>query len=71
MRRFEWRDGGISIEYLYGMTLRGFSPGCQPMKGFVERRNDPSGKYWDILAYDRELSEEELRAYELEEVHNV
>lgn len=54
------------IRYTYGMRLRGFSPGCQPMTGFVERRNDPQRKYHDLLVYDRELTEKELQDYELD-----
>ena len=56
------------IIYTYGMRLRGFSPGCQPMTGLVERRDDPKGKYHDLLLYDRELSEKEMRDYELDYV---
>ena len=52
--------------YKYGMRLRGFSIGCQPMQGFMERQDDPTGKYWDILVYDRELSEQEVQDYELD-----
>ena len=52
--------------YKYGMRLRGFSIGCQPKEGFVERVDDPTGKYWDILIYVRELSEEETRVYDLD-----
>lgn len=52
--------------YRYGMRLRGFSIGCQPMDGFVERQDDRSGKYHDILVYDRKLSEAEVRDYELD-----
>lgn len=52
--------------YLYGMRLRPFSPGCQPMRGLLERRDTTTGNYWDILAYDRELTEQELTAYELD-----
>ena len=54
------------VVYTYGMRLRGFSPGCQPMTGLVERRDDPKGKYHDLLLYDRELSEKEMRDYELD-----
>lgn len=50
---------------LYGMRLRGFSPGCQP-KGVISRHDDLTGKYHDLLVYDRELTEEELRDYELD-----
>ena len=53
-------------EYKYGMRLRGFSPGCQPKEGFMERRDDPTGRYYDILVYDRMLTEKEIRDYELD-----
>ena len=52
--------------YYYGMRLRGFSPGCQPMTGFVNREDDPTGKYYDILIYDRALSPKEIADYELD-----
>ena len=52
--------------YLYGMRLRGFSIGCQPMDGLIERLDDESGKYHDILAYHRELTDKELSDYELD-----
>lgn len=52
--------------YKYGMRLRGFSIGCQPKDGFIERRDDESGKYYDILLYDRKLTQEELNTYELD-----
>lgn len=52
--------------YYYGMRLRGFSIGCQPMNGFVERLDDNKGKYYDILVYDRRLTEKEECDYELD-----
>ena len=52
--------------YLYGMRLRGFSPGCQPMTGFIERIDDVLQEYHDILVYERALSKQELRDYELD-----
>lgn len=52
--------------FLYGMRLRGFSPGCQPKDGLVERQDDVTGKYYDILVYNRELTTEELKNYELD-----
>ena len=52
--------------YIYGMKLRGFSPGCQPLKGLVGRQEDVTGQYYDLLIYDRELSEQEEQDYELE-----
>lgn len=55
-------------EYRYGMRLRGFSPGCQPMKGLIRREDDPFGEYWDILIYNRRLTDREVMDYELEEI---
>lgn len=54
-------------EFKYGMRLRGFSPGCQP-KGVMRREDDPTGKYWDIIIYDRELTRKELVDYELDDL---
>ena len=54
------------MTYKYGMRLRGFSIGCQPKQGLIERMDDPSGRYYDILVYDRELSDQEVEAYELD-----
>jgi hypothetical protein len=54
--------------YLYGMRLRGFSPGCQPMEGYIDKLSDEVVKmtrYHDILLYNRELTWGEVRAYEL------
>lgn len=56
----------VGIMFLYGMRLRGFSPGCQPKDGLVERQDDVTGKYHDILVYDRELTEDELKNFELD-----
>lgn len=56
----------IGMMFLYGMRLRGFSPGCQPKEGLVERQDDVTGKYYDILVYNRELTTEELKNYELD-----
>lgn len=50
----------------YGMRLRGFSIGCQPMKNFVERIDDASGKYHDILIYSEKLSDKDTKDYELD-----
>jgi hypothetical protein len=52
--------------YTYGMRLRGFSPGCQPKDGLIERRDDKSGLYYDVLVYERELTAKELDYYELD-----
>ena len=54
------------MEFKYGMRLRGFSIGCQPKEGFVERRDDDTGKYYDILVYDRPLTVKEMTGYDLD-----
>lgn len=54
------------IRFLYGMKSRGFSIGCQPKDGFIERLEDPSGKYHDVLVYDRRLDDDEVSDFELE-----
>lgn len=55
--------------FKYGMRLRGFSLGCQPICGFVERLDDETGKYWDILVYNRQLTEQEILDYDLEAIN--
>lgn len=52
-------------EYVYGMRLRGFSPGCQPMEGLKERR-DGGTQYHDLLVYNRKLTDKEISDYELD-----
>lgn len=53
-------------EYTYGMRLRGFSIGCQPMNGFIRRMDDDSRRYHDLLIYNRKLTDSELTDYELD-----
>ena len=54
------------MEFRYGMRLRGFSIGCQPMTGLIRREDDTTGKYHDILVYDGQLTEQEIKDYELD-----
>ena len=61
----------IAMKYRYGMRLRGFSIGCQPMNGLDHREDDPTGRYCDILVYKRELTEQELYDYELDYIDTV
>lgn len=56
----------LTTVYKYGMRLRGFSPGCQPREGFLCREDDTTGKYYDVIAYDRKLSDKEVSDYELD-----
>ena len=52
-------------KYVYGMRLRGFSIGCQPMDGFIERRDSVADNFYDIIVYSRLLTEQELKDYDL------
>ena len=52
--------------YTYGMRLRGFAPGCQPIEGLIRIEDDASGKYYNLLTYNRKLTEAEVEQYELE-----
>lgn len=54
------------MKFMYGMRQRGFSIGCQPMKGFVKRLDSTINKYHDILIYDRELTQDEVNRYSLD-----
>lgn len=56
-------------EYKYGMRLRGFSPGCQPKEGLLRREDDNMGDYYDIVVYNRPLTEKELSSYELDDLN--
>lgn len=53
-------------QHKYGMRLRGFSIGCQPMDGLIGRQDDSTGKYYDVLVYRRKLDDVEVEAYELD-----
>ena len=57
-------SGKIKL-YKYGMRLRGFAPGCQPKEGFF-CYICASEKYHSIIAYDRKLTDKELRDYEMD-----
>ena len=57
--------------YAYGMRLRGFSPGCQPMDGYFSKFSEDAvsaTEYHDILLYTRKLTEKECEEYELNEI---
>lgn len=63
------------MTYYYGMRLRGFAPGCQPKQGLIGVQDIlPRGiyaKYHDVIKYDRKLTNEELRDYELDYIAEV
>lgn len=45
--------------------MRGFSIGCQP-SGVIDRMDNASGKYWDIIAHNRRLTDSEITSYDLD-----
>ena len=52
--------------FMYGMRLRPFSIGCQPMDGLIRVEEDKTGKYWNILFYANPLNDHEQDGYELD-----
>ena len=66
--------------YFYGMRLRGFSIGTYPIDGFLrcehmsmfkDKYNIDTSKYYDVLVYDKELSEQDLLDYEFDLILEV
>lgn len=73
-----WIDENAKY-YFYGMRLRGFAPGCQPMDGlksefitfemlelFEAHKDSLKRHYYDILTYDRQLTDTQIAEYELD-----
>jgi hypothetical protein len=54
-------------EYKYTYKFRGFSLYCQPTKGFIRKENNKNYKF-EIIVYDRKLTENEINEYELIEL---
>lgn len=52
--------------FKYGMRLRPFSIGCQPMNGLIKVEDDITGKYWDTLYYANPLNDHEQEEFELD-----
>ncbi len=59
------------MKFSYGMRLRGFSPGAQPLDGFLERKDDKTGRYYDILVYNHRLPDKQIRDYELDDLNKT
>ena len=55
--------------YKYGIRIRPFGPGCQPLQGFLWREDDRSGKYHDIIVYKEKLTETERIHYSLDSLN--
>ena len=54
-------------KYIYGMKMRPFGIGCQPMDGITGTMivDKKTKGYYSVVYYDRELTEEEIEKYEL------
>ena len=56
--------------YVYGMRLRWFFTGCQPMSA-LEAVMKGNKKYYNILIYSRELTDDEVRDYGLDRLEEA
>lgn len=69
----------MMVHFIYGMKLRGYSPGAQPDQGllgkvedFEQYYADKFGReYYDFIIYDRVLELEEEITYDLDLVGKV
>ena len=55
-----------TLVYKYGMRLRGYSIGAQPAKGLIDHDDDPMQEYWSLLWYDRPLTDQEMKHYDID-----
>ena len=53
------------VKFIYGMRLRGFSTGCQPMEGLIGKEDLTDPRFWDTISYNRKLTDEEIKHYSL------
>jgi dUTP pyrophosphatase len=61
------QGSSIYVDYFYyGMRLRPFDFNCQPTDGFIKVTSDSKNRYHNILFYDRELTESQLKSFELD-----
>ena len=61
----------MAKKFKYGMRLRGFSLGCQPMKHLHDVRESDGNPYYSYLFYTEKLTEDEVRNYELDYLGEV
>ena len=66
----KFKEAVDKLTHRYGMKQRGFSIGCQPKEGLVDWYDTVKGEtgYWSIIEYDRKLTDDEVKKYELEEL---
>ena len=61
-------------EYLYGMRLRGYAPGCQPKEGLMNvyyGSHYGTRVYHNLISYNRPLTEKEMQDYELDFINEM
>lgn len=67
--RMHGDDKPQNAEYRYGMRLRGFLLCCIPKEGFLRSEIKNRGKYYGILVYNRGLTPEEMKDFELDDLN--
>lgn len=53
------------------MRIRGFSIGCQPMDGLIERKDSNDKRYYDIISYSRPLTDKEMKNFSLDLITDI
>ena len=61
----------MAKKYKYGMRLRGFSLGCQPMEYLHDVRESDGNPYYSYLFYTEKLTEDQIRNFELDYLGEV
>ena len=63
--RFPLEEQVEELGHVYGMKLRGYSPGAQPMKNLLVV-GEGKREYYNLLAYSRKLTKNQIEDYELD-----
>ena len=63
--RFPLEEQLDELGFVYGMRLRGYSPGAQPMENILVVGEGKRG-YYNLLAYSRKLTKNQIEDYELD-----
>ena len=60
------------MTYLYGIMHWPFKEGLEDgkilLEGLIDHKRDPDGQFFELLKYDRELTKEECRKYDYEDL---
>lgn len=63
--RFPLEEQLDELGFVYGMRLRGYSLGTQPMKNLLVV-GEGKREYYNLLAYSRKLTKNQIEDYELD-----